>query len=389
MNLDLLSGTLEIKENPGLDTFDPRFADIMALVEAADYTGAGEQSELVLQEQIYDIRIISYFLYGEFIQSGLTSLDTILDRLINVLDENLEAIGPAKKREKGIANSLKWLFAQLLKKIEYEEKKNADIWQSWLNTSHETVEQASEKCQKFQKVLGRTLEDLSGPITETLNKLKNWLDQFFQMVYKEPQAEPEVVEETVEEVVEQPTQTVSAAAQQSASASVPGSFHMEQLSIKLMTFQMLLKQQKYRLAAIVGDNINQLLVSFNPNEHLTTLFSPYLQTYAKHANELAVSEDLKNTLEWQCLKELYQTDLEAFKNLKENIELQTPFTPPQPAMSPTMQAPIAAAPQVQDDWGDTSVTNEQNDANDDGWGSTEDNQQSNQDDGWGSNDDVW
>jgi hypothetical protein len=378
MNLDLLSGTFDIQENPGLDTFDPRFADIMALVEDVKYADAAVQSQAVIEEKIYDIRIISYFLFGTFIEEGVTALNPILEALTNVLDENLEAIGPAKKREKGVANSLKWLFAQLIKKIEYEEKKNEDLWQLWLKADSDAVNQASEACQKLQKVLGRTLEDLAGPVVEIINKLKSWLDQFYQMVYKEPEA-VEAEEELAEEPANNATQ--QAAQEPSSQGSIPGSYHMQQLSIKFMTFQMLLKKQKYSLAAIVSDNINKLIAEFNPKIHLPQLFSPYMQTYATNVNELSENDNLKNTFEWQSLKELYKVDLQSFLNFNEQISFSTPYTPPSVTLK---DLNISSVSNPQDSSYSEDTSNIESFAD-----TTEQSPEASSDDSWTNSDDVW
>jgi len=388
MDLTLLEGSLTVQDSPGLDTFDPRLADIIGLIEVANYIEAAAQSELLLKEEIYDIRIICYFLYGEFLENGPDSINKSFNCLVNVIDENWDAIGPARKREKGIANSLKWLFTQLIKKIEYEEKKNDGIWASWLDSDSELIGQGIEGCAKLQKVFSRSLEDLAGPVNEIINKLKSWLDQFYQVVYKEP-----VAEKVVEHLVDDKSGSVSvpeAQATVSTPASQPGSYHMSQLSLKLMTFQQLVKMKKFNLAAVVSDNINELISDFNPRKHLPELFSPYMQTYATHVNELSQKSSLNDSLEWQALKELYRIDLEAFMNFNENILFETQGkaiffrnAPKAKSYSEVSQTQDSVDTISQDsstktdEWGDEST--------DDGWGDES------TDDGWGdeSTDDGW
>ena len=64
MNLELLNTKLKVTDNPGLDTLDPRFADIVTLIQESNFSGAAAQSQEIIEEEIYDIRIICYFLYG-------------------------------------------------------------------------------------------------------------------------------------------------------------------------------------------------------------------------------------------------------------------------------------------------------------------------------------
>ena len=70
MNIELLNNTLEVAENPGLDTFDPRFGDITTLVENGDYPDAAAQAEEIMKEGIYDIRITGCFFYGHFLEEA-------------------------------------------------------------------------------------------------------------------------------------------------------------------------------------------------------------------------------------------------------------------------------------------------------------------------------
>ena len=71
MNIDILNTTLEVSENPGLDVIDPRFMDITTLVESGEYLEAAAKAEEIFAEEIYDIRITGYLLYGFFSNRAL------------------------------------------------------------------------------------------------------------------------------------------------------------------------------------------------------------------------------------------------------------------------------------------------------------------------------
>jgi len=314
MNPDLLKHKLEILDDPGLDTFDPRLADIVALIEEGKYLEAAAQSEALLQENVFDIRIISYYLYGVFLERGIAGVVDVFVQIINLLDENFAAIGPEKRREKTIQNSLKWLLSQIVKKIQYEEGRGADQWKKWLQTSSAEVEEALTCCDGAQKSIGRTLEDLAGPLLELVTRLKSWLGTFQQLVYKASPVveEPEVEEEEV--IAEESFVTGDSVPREALSveSEFEGSYLLEQLNIKLETFQGLLAAQKYHLAAIVSVSINKILKEFDPVQHMPKLFSPYMQAYAANVVELGSQAELSETVEWQCLRELYKTDLDSF-----------------------------------------------------------------------------
>ena len=196
MNIDILNTTLEVTEDPGLDIIDPRLMDIAGLVENAEYMEAAVQAEQILEEGAYDIRIAGYFLYGVFLEQGVGAMAAIMGCLASLLTENWEALGPVKNREKHAQTSLNWFVRQLAKKLQYEEEKESDVYQQWVDeVSSDEVEEALEASEEFKRALGTTLEDLAEPLLESLPKVNDWLRSFQQVVYREPEPEPELEEE--------------------------------------------------------------------------------------------------------------------------------------------------------------------------------------------------
>ena len=109
MNIELLNRTIEPAENPGLETTDPRLSDIIALAQNGDYQGSADQAQAVFEEDIFDVRIVGFFLYGIYLETDIVALYDIFQTLIRLFQENWEAIGPAKKREKHAQTSINWL----------------------------------------------------------------------------------------------------------------------------------------------------------------------------------------------------------------------------------------------------------------------------------------
>lgn len=99
LDLNLINGTLNIIENPGLDTLDPRFQDLAASVQNDDFTTLGTQAEDLFREDIFDIRIIGYYFYALFLEKGIEAIDDTFSILISILRDNWEAVGPTKKKE--------------------------------------------------------------------------------------------------------------------------------------------------------------------------------------------------------------------------------------------------------------------------------------------------
>jgi len=252
MNIELLQGTLEISENPGLETIDPRLSDIATLMQEGNYEEAAAQSEAILEEQIYDIRIIGYSLYGHFITQGVGAMADIYQCLANLLRDNLDALGPVKNREKHIQTIMNWMMKQLIKKLQHEEGKNSNLYEGWISeVSSDQVQEALDAGDELRRTLGPVLEDTAGPVLDGLMKVNDWLTAFQRLVYREPEPEPEVEEETdeweegeTEEKIEDEQQEagrkepyVSIPRLDEDAISVEGSFHLKLLIRKLEAFR--------------------------------------------------------------------------------------------------------------------------------------------------------
>jgi len=327
MNIELLQGTLEVSENPGLETIDPRLSDIATLMQDGKYEEAAAQSEAILEEQIYDIRIIGYSLYGHFIDQGVGAMADIYQCLANLLRDNLDALGPVRNREKHIQTILNWMMKQLIKKLQYEEGKNSNLYEGWISeVSSDQVQEALDAGDELRRTLGPVLEDAAGYVLDGLIKVNDWLTAFQRLVYREPEPEPEEETEDLgdEEAKEGIEEERQEAGRKEAYVSIPrldedeisveGSFHLKLLIRKLEAFDRLISAEKYSSAALISDDINSIIVNFDPKVYFPKLFTRFSLQFAANINELFAFEEHKNSVEWQAMQELYKVDLESFVN---------------------------------------------------------------------------
>jgi len=327
MNLELIDRTLEVTENPGLDTLDPRFGDITTLVQNGEYLEAAAQAEAVLNENIYDIRIIGYFLYGVFLDQGLVAVAGIFQCLSRLLQENWQAVGPVKKREKHGQTSLNWLMKMLLKKMQYEEEKKEEGWNQWVDqVSSDQVQETLDAGDGLRRSISMALEDAAAPVLDGLIKVNDWLGAFQKVVYREPEPEPESddmqgqegeAEETQEEETQEKASgasagTIAAASVGGDAAYTEGSYHLQVLLRKLEAFDRLIAKGKMPLAALVANDINDTIAHFDPKVYFPRLFSRFALLFALHIGELASFEEAKKSVAWKALSELYKVDLNAF-----------------------------------------------------------------------------
>jgi len=340
MNIELLQGALEVSENPGLETIDPRFSDIATMIQEGRYEEAASGSEAMLAEKIYDIRIIGYFLHGHFIEQGVSGITHICLCLADLLSDNMQAIGPVRNREKHIQTILNWLTKQLLKKCQYEEEKKSALYEAWISeVSSDQVQEALDASEKLGRILGPVLEDAAAPILDGLMKISVWLKTFQRLVYREPEpetkaeadlegAEEAAPEEQAEQDYRQPGRKRShqpGAAMGEEMAGVEGSYHLKLLIKKLEAFDYLISAQKYANASIVADDINAIIANFDPRIYFPKLFVSFALKSAANINHLAAYAEYKESAVWHALQELYKVDLEKFVDFDpEAVELGDP-----------------------------------------------------------------
>jgi hypothetical protein len=318
MNVDILNTTLEVSENPGLDMIDPRFMDITTLVENGDYEEAATQAEQILAEGAYDIRITGYFLYGVFLEQGLGGLTAILQCLTKLFTENWDAVGPVKNREKHAQTSLNWFLRQLVKKLQYEEGKDSDVYQQWVaEISSDEVQEALDASEELQGAFGTALEDQAEPLLDGLSKVNEWLATFRRLVHREPEPEMDEEEEFEPEAEEEPAERVAPIGAPIADVAVPveGSYHLQLLLKKMEVFSRLIEKEDFPKAAIVADDINQIIADFDPRIYFPKMFSRYSLLLTLHIADISGFEEYKGSIVWQTMQDLYKVDLESFVSL--------------------------------------------------------------------------
>jgi hypothetical protein len=259
---------------------------------------------------------------GVFLEQGLGAMPAIVGCLTNLFAENYDALGPVKNREKHAQTSLNWLFRQLLKKFQYEEGRESEVWNQWVQQiTSEEVQEVLDASEELQKAIRTTLEDKASPLLDSLSKVNDWLKAFQRVVYREPAPEPEP-EPELEEAAE-PAQEAEASemiappshAFDDEGVIAQGSYHLQLLLRKMQAFQHLVDKQEFNKAAIVADDINDIIANFDPRIYFPKLFSRYSLLRALNIGQLNAFEEYKESVEWQTMQDLYKVDLDSFVSL--------------------------------------------------------------------------
>ena len=74
----------------------------------------------------------------------------------------------------------------------------------------------------------------------------------------------------------------------------------------------MIAEEKYPRAAIVADDINEIISAFDPRLYFPKFFARYARLKVDNFQELFSFEDQKETAEWQAWKEFYRVDRKGF-----------------------------------------------------------------------------
>jgi hypothetical protein len=313
MRIDLLQGSLPVSENPGLDSTDPRLDEIATLSQAGKHAEAAALSEAILAGGIYDIRLICFFLYGYWLEHGLASFLVLIDCLNNVLLENWQAIGPVSNRNKSLEKSLDWMFRQILKKMQFEENKNTPLWQQWqASASAVEVDKILESGETFRFNINQQLENKAGAIADQWSKIEKWLLTFQQLAYCPPEPVQTGSEQSVDD--DRAEDAIPARAIKATGLGTETSYHMALLLKKLAAFERALQENKFPQAALLADDINQTLATFDPKLYFPKLFETFVRLQALNLEALIAYAGHRENPQWQAMQEWLKVDVDSFIN---------------------------------------------------------------------------
>ena len=152
--IDLLLSGVELSENSGLDSKDPRFDRIISMVESGSYAEAASLSQTMLEGGIFDIRLVCYYLYGYWLNKGLASLADVLNSFNSIILNNSAVLSLDTTLNNRLEKSLYWVFMQLTKTIQYEAKKHTLLWHQWqTNTTENELNNILKAGESFCTVI--------------------------------------------------------------------------------------------------------------------------------------------------------------------------------------------------------------------------------------------
>ncbi len=316
LEIQLLLNPITPTENPGLDTLDPRFQEIAGLVEAGEFGKASEQTQALLKDGIADIRVISYFLYGCFLESGLTGLPQILQALISLFTTNWAAVGPTQKKEKHAENGVGWFLSRLTKKLAAEEEAKSDEFNKWIEqVPADKIQPYLDKINELRTAIAvansAKLPDAIKAFEDWIKGFKNVVDAEAKKAADEAAASAPPPEEKPAEVAATPG-APSAAPAADGAFMVEGSVHLKELARKIAAFETLVKKKQYARASVVYNDVTSILEHFDPRVYIPKMLASFYSLSMNNLDSLLPDLEKKETPSWKAMEQLYRVDVDIF-----------------------------------------------------------------------------
>lgn len=299
---------------PGLDAADPRLTELADLASRGRYELAADRIEDLLAAGIHDIRPISFYLYQAFQEGGLLSLMPIFDATLAALGVNLRAIGPVKRQREHFERRLAWLFGEIADAIDYHERERTRSWAAWSEGAGAAeMDEIVRRGERTEQALR------AGPYATAADRLARLLGLLRRRA-EALAAPPPGPGPTPEPAAERPA---NAAPSPPLAPPLPeppprirvelvASHHFIELRRKLLAFEALIEKGDFTRAAVLADDVHQLVAQFDPLAYFPDLFVRFSALLSEHIAPIAERWEERESPAWKALAQLCRVDLEGF-----------------------------------------------------------------------------
>lgn len=310
----------------GKDAEEGRLAAVEAAV-VSDILLAADTARMGLEKGITDVRLITAYTLGLFVEQGPKTLAASFDVLRSAVAERWQSLRPTNRKDRVVDGAYAGLFRSIVNYIDVHEKMQDATFKLWLRSDHDTVGgPALRASAALREALELAIE--TSRARDTLSELDVRIRTLFDRVpapVRAPAPPPAPVEDESDDTDQAPSSTsdataVSETASNVAASDAPSST-AETMKIsaafaeflrKLQVFEALVQRGETSKAAVVADDVRRTLKSFDPKVFFPDKLAPYFQTLSDHIDEISPYWDEIGSPRWEALEQLYQVNLENF-----------------------------------------------------------------------------
>lgn len=313
---------MRVLDGPGADAAESVLREIQDLSGRSEYQAAAERAAGALRDGASDVRVLTPFLLGVFLERGPAALPAVLDVLRAALTERWAALRPEARKARVVDSALSGFFRSMVVQIDFHEKMADATFRAWARADAVTVGRPSlEASSALRAAIDAVIDKARS--TVQLSEVEVRIRAQWNRVAAPPPvvvvAKPEPPpEEEEEEAAAEPEQAPAPRPQKppaETSAAAPTLEISPAMVIflrKLDAFEALVARGDLERAAVVAEDVRSALESFDPRVYFPRLLSSYSRVLAAHVNEIAPHWESIGSPPWRALEQLYRVDLDAF-----------------------------------------------------------------------------
>jgi len=311
-----------------LDASDERLLEIIDLFEKRKFALVANKAEELAAAGIFDIRPLSYVLFVTFYEDGLVALGSIFDVASATFGPQKAIIGPQRNQASYLAKRLSWLWTTMNDYLAYYRKENGADWNRLRQgLTAENLGESIERGKKLSALLvDSSQEKNASTLALFLGELRTLAAELEAAARKPAPAPADEDDEEDDESSDDekssggegidseeaaPAGTKAVRAGKRTVTLEVSPLFLEFIK-KLQAFEKLVEQDKLVKAAIVADDLQNIIESFDPRAHFPGLLSRFSELLSEHAESLGEHLENRDSFAWKTMSQFYKVDLEKF-----------------------------------------------------------------------------
>lgn len=303
-----------------LESSDDRLLEICDLYGARSFTEAHQRCNSVIEDKIYDFRLIGIHLFCIFWKDGPVALKPAFEALHSYLSQHWSDVGPERHRKKIVSLGVESLIDNMASTLDYWQTQGGGTFQIWVDQeSREGIEETIETLQR----LGELPEEQLDPNVVAIQLPK--LTQMLRGIQKSLPSRDEATETMTTD--EAPSDETAVPPPTSDAPALPASGGLSSLSPllggeispelamllkKIRAFETLVEAKRFERAAMVADDIQSAVENFDPRKYFPSLFAEFYADLVQNFEQISAFWARRESADWAVLQQLYDVDLDTF-----------------------------------------------------------------------------
>jgi hypothetical protein len=128
---NLLDGRLAASQEPEDASSATRIAHAAQLADRGEHPAAAREAAGLIEAGIHDIRLIGFYLFGLFLQRGISYLPALLGRTAALVADDLAALRPGRRKLQVVSSASAWLFEHVSAQLQFHARQRGATWEAW------------------------------------------------------------------------------------------------------------------------------------------------------------------------------------------------------------------------------------------------------------------